>query len=114
MGWDAFATRDGETYFDGLAKPEFASAAARARKNAICVDGLLYRGGLDISHCGLALQEATGRSAWSETSWSPDDVRALAASADWSRCQQEPWAVESARAFLEVCAEHGFGVTFSF
>lgn len=110
MGWDGFAnvTKDH--------KKKFKAAALRVRNKCGVVDGLLETGGLDCSACAFALEEATGQSAWDEDGWTAKKVRRLAKVANWPD-EVEPdkcWAVESAKEFLNLCAEINTGISFSF
>lgn len=121
MGWDAFATKPDGT--DACVVrvdsspiedvPEFKRRADEVRSAVGTCDGLLAKAALDCSACAYALENATYLNAWHEDGWSPDEVKHAAANANWKVCKQEPWAVESAKAFLETCAELGYGIRFS-
>lgn len=130
MGWDAEAYRadgkgidiDWRSHREGTEpqikdpklKAVFESAAEAACDETGSVDGLLRLGGLDVSTCGAALASATGRSVYDEDGWLPEDVKSLAASAEWPEPIGEmAWAVVSARKFLETCAAHNLGIRFS-
>lgn len=129
MGWDAWAVlpkgveRDfvrkagldvmGDELSDAKLARKWREVAEEVKAVAGSVDGWLSRAGLDCSPCALALEEATGKDAWEHDGWSFERVRELAAKADWSKCTREPWATESAKAFLNTCAELGWGITFS-
>lgn len=118
MGWDAYAEP-----FNGLAgplrkdpDPDFVQTAADVATSEGTVDGLLAHGGLDVSTCGYALEQATRNNIFTDEPWSPEAVQRLAAAAHWD-FEVEPhhgWAKASARAFLNRCAELGRGIRFSF
>ena len=116
MGWDAFATP-----FNGLTGPEhdapdpdFVVTARTVLEAEGCVDGLLEHGGLDVSTCGYALEQATRNNVFVNEPWSAADVQRLAPLARWDFELDQPWAKASARAFLNRCAELGRGIRFSF
>jgi hypothetical protein len=115
MGWDAYARvpKRGEKRKSVLAA--FAEAANRVQHDVGTCDGLLGEGGLDISDCGAALEEATGYSVRVEDGWSAQFVRQVAVEACWDEVADDfqPWAVESARSFLSVCADSFIGIDFS-
>jgi len=127
MGWDAFATKDGEgiewgdswkkeypylTPADPVLRDAFAAANARAVGLAgEEVDWLLKSGALDVSTCG-EMMARVGIAAWSDD-LAPSDVRRYA-KADWGEPpEKNAWAYWSARIFIETCAELGLGVRFS-
>ncbi len=122
MGWDAYATKDGETiecryesdigFIRSPKDPVLEAAFAEAAKRPGASDGMLREGALGLTGCGKALQEATGLNAWNEDGWDAETVKAVAASARWDGCDER--YRESARAFLETCAGHGLGIRFSY
>lgn len=125
MGWDAFATRDGKTlkvdwvaFSSKLIDPElrdaFTTAAHTVQESAGTCDGYLRLGGLDISTCGEMLEKATSRDVYGDD-WPPEEVEELYVNANWGFDidEEDRWALESAKAFLKVCAENHLGVTFS-
>lgn len=138
MGWDCYAsTPDGDLIELAYREDEnghfsevrptpkifwpFIEAAADVKHLVGDVDGLLQHAGLDCTPCAYALHIATGRDPWKED-WSGEEVKELWKKAQWPEegrlydGQQHAlprWAVESARAFLKVCAEKGYGVHFS-
>jgi hypothetical protein len=127
MGWDAYADplktvwgfEDGYVIGTRTGDPEFDVAVQRARAATLAaggdgtVDGLLMHGGLDVSTCGRMLSAATGRDVYED--WSPELVQELARTADWSiDSDGSEWAKQSAKAFLERCAELGRGIRFSY
>lgn len=134
MGWDAFATYQGQpmpTYWRSMGEehrketragdkwPKHIKAAFTcADRDTVfaceTADCFLRLGGLDCSACAEAIQEATGETCWTEEPWTPERVKEIAAAADWDRVRQECWAKESARAFLNLCAKYGLGIYFSF
>lgn len=130
MGWDAEACRaDGSGIAidwhghregtepeikDAALKAAFGAAAEAARNEAGSVDWLLPLAGLDVSTCGVALAEATGRSVYDEDGWSAEDVKSMAETAIWPEpIGDTAWAVVNARKFLETCAAQNLGVRFS-
>ncbi len=110
MGWDCYAIPRSNTH---RKDPHYKDAVTRVVKIAGACDGLLAYAALDCSDCGLALESATGQSVYSEDDWSPEKVQRLAANARWEDIDGEPWAVESAKAFLNTTARLGRGVRFS-
>lgn len=125
MGWDAFATRDGETldihwiaFSSYLIDPElraaFTAASEAVKQSTGTCDGYLHLGGLDVSTCGEMLEQATHRDVYGDD-WEPDEVEEMIGFVNWDQeiNEQDRWALESAKAFLETCAKHGLGVTFS-
>jgi hypothetical protein len=108
MGWDGYADHKAGH------EAKFRAAARKVEEKCGAVDGLLADGALDCTACALALQEAAGAGVWNEAGWSANKVKELAARAVWpdevdsDRC----WAVESAKAFLNLCAEIGTGIHF--
>jgi len=125
MGWDAFATRDGELIkvdwardqiVDETLRIAFESAAESVKEKAEWVDGLLPLGGLDLSGCGEAINAMSDLEAWSDGA-TAEEIRELVFSDSWEYAVRphhitlyEWW---SARKFLEVCARYGLGVRFN-
>lgn len=112
MGWDAYAV--GPKGGRVRSTADFKSAANAVRQVVGSVDGLLERGGLACSPCAYAIEEVSNKSAWRD--WSADEVKSL-----WQTWQtidpeyvENPWAYYSARAFIKVCAENGYGFEASF
>lgn len=118
MGWDAFSTayvarcEAGESLVVGFL-PEFEVVSDQVLAQCGTVDWMLKFGALDCSACADAIEVATGQSAWDTEGWSPERVRALVVEAKWDKCEQEQWAVLSAKAFVETCATMNLGVSFS-
>ncbi len=112
MGWDMFAEgpRGGRLRPSDLAA--FRAASDDVAKRAGTVDGLLRDGALDCSACAFALEEATGQNAWDD--WSSNAVGYRQRTAVWSNVDQEPWARESAKAFLNTCAALGLSARASY
>lgn len=110
MGWDGYANN-----IHGH-KAKFKEASEIVAVKCGSVDGLLADGGLDCSACASALEMATGQNAWDEDGWSAKKVKRLAESAIWPEEVDADmcWAVESAKAFLSLCAQIGTGIRFSF
>lgn len=109
MGWDGYANNTRGH------KAKFRAAARLVKEKCGSVDGFLEDGALDCSAFAFALESATGESAWDEDGWSAKKVKLLANAASWPD-NVEPdrrWAVESAKAFLNLCAEIGTGIHFS-
>jgi hypothetical protein len=118
MGWDADAMIWEEKRHESVRNDPnlasiFAAAAEEVRTLAGGVDGFLHFGSLDCSDCEWFLEQATGRDAWSGI-WLPEEVRNIAASAEWpDPVTIEPgslWAYWSARRFLDLCAEYGLAI----
>ncbi len=109
MGWDGYANNTRGH------KAKFKAAAKKVQEKCGTVDFLLEGGALDCSACALALEAATGESAWAEAGWNARKVKRLAVEARWPDEieEDECWAVESAKAFLNLCAEIGTGIHFS-
>ncbi len=109
MGWDGIADNTRGH------KRKFKEAAERVKEAAGSVDFGLKDGWLDCSCCAHALQDATGADCWDEHGWSAEKVKQLARSAQWPEDtpDEDKWAVLSAKAFLETCAEIGTGIHFS-
>lgn len=109
MGWDGYANNTRGH------KRKFKEAAERVRESAGAVDFGLQAGWLYRSNCAYALQNATGESCWDEAGWSAKKVKMLAASARWPEDvpDENKWAVLSAKAFLDTCADIGTGISFS-
>jgi hypothetical protein len=115
MGWDAHALRDGRyiRYAADVAEltAAFEAAAQEVKRLAGSVDGWLSHGALDCAWPRVFIEEAIGREAVGI--FSPEEVRALVASARW----RDPTGLDaielsmywSARKFLQTCAEHGLG-----
>jgi len=106
MGWDAFAQHK------HLHLPAFENISTNVRRKCGGVDGGLGEGWLDCSACAHALEQATGVSPWGEN-WPAQRVLFLHQIADWSKATGECWAVESARAFLFICALKELEIHFS-
>ena len=119
MGWDAYATKNGETIEWRrnannrleIADDTLRAAFAEASNREGAADGNLPIGSLDCSGCAEALEKATGLNAYDEDGWTPEAVKDAACGAVWAEC--DPRYRESARAFLETCAAHNLGVRFS-
>lgn len=127
MGWDAFATQNGETLFSfneergelEIADPVLCSIFAEVSKEVVtrtgAVDFLLRCGGLDCSACAHMLERATKCTAWDGDGWVAEQVQMLARTADWDfdYSANDAWAYWSARRFLETCARYKLGIKFS-
>jgi len=126
MGWDGFATRDGENVekdwhhghrelqpelCDPILKAAFEQAAEKVREldGADNLDWLLCVGALDCSWFAEALETATGMECWG-ADLSAEQVQKYLAVADWSKVTVPH---QSARLFLETCAQHNLGMRFS-
>lgn len=123
MSWSAFAcrvTKDawGPSKDDmfpieagDAALPAFEAAASRLELEVGDVDPRFSAGRLSLKDCLHMFNEATGNIGHSGR-WSPAEVKVLAAKANWSFGVDNEaipaWA--SARAFLNLCAEHGLGL----
>jgi len=112
MGWDAHAVKTK----GHIAK--FKAAAKMVVEECGSVDYLLARGSLDCSACARSLEEATGGYAWDEFGWTAEQVKAYSERAIWPDMgdinPDKRWAYLSAKAFLDVCAKIGTGISFSY
>lgn len=83
-----------------------------------CVDGLLYRGGLETAGAEYELGRATGEPTRGPQPWGPLYVRGLANKAAWPDTgtveSNRRWAIASAKVFLEVSAEIGSSIHFTY
>lgn len=121
MGWDADAIYGGEPFAyvkpqtDPNAARAFRAASEAAQALAEIVDGYLADGGLDVSTCVAALGRYAGETDRSAI-WDVRKTRDLNESIQWPDLATLPeldrWPVASARAFLQVCAEQGYGIQF--
>jgi len=127
MGWDAYATyasgrpllqnwRTDHRLKSKRLQAAFEQASAKVKELAGDVEWMLATGGLDVSTCGDLLYKATGFSAWDEKGWSPRKVKKADDYAIWDFEAPKDDLVSywSARKFLEVCAELGLGIRFSY
>lgn len=123
MGWDAFATKNGEDIKhllnpykvkDNELRKKFKEAVKLVRSKYEYADGLLDCGGLDCSDCAYALQDATGMICWGKP-LNPKQVKEYYKKADWENVDDslEKELVASAKEFLKVCAENNMGIRFS-
>ena len=119
MGWDALSSALKSDPDTGLLKilPKFNKASNEVKKQCGNVDFLLKYGGLDCSDCAEVLQSVTGKNCRDENGWNKDEVKLLAQSLEWPDIstinEEDRWAVLSAKAFLEVCAENSYSISFS-
>lgn len=121
MGWDVDAIYDDHrrgyvnTEDDAVAANAFRSAAERAIQICGSVDGFLENGGLDVSSCVHVLASLAGEQS-KVAIWTSGQVKQHWESIQWPDVSQlsdsERWPVVSAREFLRVCAENGYGVRF--
>ena len=128
MGWDGYATKDGKVIDvnwgnfrddkpqikdEGL-RGKFIKAAKGVVEIADGVDWLLGLGGLDCSDCAYALQDATGMNCWGNDI-TAEKVKEFYDNANWENVRDglSKELVASAKAFLEVCAREGLGMSFS-
>lgn len=121
MGWDVDAIYDDDrkgyvdTKNDATAASAFQAAFDRAVSEAGSADGFLSSGGLDVSACVQLLADLAGEKSkcaiwdssmvkqhWNAIVW--PDVEGLS--------ENESWYIVSAREFLRVCAENGYGIQF--
>ncbi len=127
MGWDAYATyangrplirkwRTDKRIKSARLRAAFEQASAEFEALAGEVDWMLAVGGLDVSTCGEMVERATGMSAWDEKGWSSRKVRKANEYANWDFefPKDDLISYWSARKFLEVCAELGLGIQFSY
>lgn len=120
MGWDADAIYDNEPFGyvrtdrDLEAKVAFERAVQRAM-NPLGVDCRLRSGGLDLSGSVAWLARATNEVDRFAV-WSAAEVREKCVTAMWPELDElselERCCVLSAKAFLETCAERGYGIQF--
>ena len=129
MGWDAYSTKDGKDIEvnwkhwncgkneikDIKLRKVFTNASDKVKKKTGSADWLLELGGLDCSACGHSLKEATGMSCWGDA-LTPKQVKEYYDNACWENVSDkyDKCLVESAKAFLEVCAKEGLGIRFSY
>lgn len=117
MGWDAWIDIPKDDWkMKAKIELSFAAAAGWFKRRGEIRDGFLSIGGLDCSPCRWALEAATDRSCHPESSWDAKLVKRLAEDAVWEGDRFNdvaPWAVKSARKFLELCAKHGRGINFT-
>ena len=128
MGWDAYATKDGEILelsqleqepgaslilMDSTLRLAFWEAMKAVASRVGNVDGMLRLGGLDCNVCGQAIDRYGGVDPWNENRkhLTPENVRVIVR--DWKPPQWETWGTLSAYYFLKTCADHGLGVYFS-
>lgn len=112
MGWDCYAVPEPKE--DALAA--WKKAALRVQAEAGSVDGDLSRGGLNVSTCGMMLENATRQGVYDPDDWTPEKVQRLATEADWDFevNTRDKWAYLSALEFLNTCSREGLGVRFSY
>lgn len=128
MGWDAFATRDGQdlernwnhgsaTRSPELIDPTLRQAFEIARTTVQALTGsadwLLCVGALDLETCAHHLQQATGMDCWAQP-LTAEQVAAFNASADWNYETDRDGIYYSAKLFLETCAAQNLGIRFSY
>ncbi len=121
MGWDADAVYGGRPfdYVDPEQDPSAARAFYAASDEAVAlaggVDSFLVHGGLDVSSCVEVLARLSGETN-RQAVWDVERTRELNNSIQWPDLttlpETEHWHVASARAFLRVCAEQGYGIQF--
>lgn len=126
MGWDAYATKNGEILElsqlgnepgDGLIltntnlRLAFWDAMKIVADRVGNVDGMLKLGGLDCSVCAQAIDRYGGFDPWTRDDLTPEQVRVVVR--DWKKPQWETWVSLSAYMFLKTCADNGLGVHFS-
>lgn len=126
MSWGANALRLTDFYGNGkemtlsvitntdAAMPAFRAAHERLRAQGVFgIDGSLEDGGLCSKASARAIQAATGIVPYGYQ-WSADEVKEIAARADWSFAapEGEEGAKLSAKAFFDVCVEQNLGIGF--
>lgn len=127
MGWDAYATYpSGQTLRQNWKtdhrltsrrlREAFERSSAEVEALTGSADCLLATGALDVSTCADLLKRATGDNPWDEKGWKPRKVKQANEYANWEFEVHEDDIVAywSARKFLEICAELGLGVRFSY
>lgn len=121
MGWDFYATRNGERLSFAEGSALFSDLEPLALKYIDSHDWLLPRGGLDVSTCARAIETMTGKSAWSD--WTTRDLaEAFATMPPIEKLEElyelknnpDAWAFYSAFLFLQRCKELGLGAEASF
>lgn len=120
MGWDAFSSAK-YNYETGIFEDPsigklFKEASDFVKSLTGSVDGSLDHGVLDVSTCGEMLERGTGENCWTEDPWDKETVKRLAMTANWNFEYDiaDAWAYWSAKKFLEICAEAGLSIRFSF
>ena len=128
MGWDAYATLNGNDLelsqmgdepgsglilTDADLRLAFSKAAQAVSSRVGNVDGMLRLGGLNCGECGRAIDRWGGVDPWGAKPYSltPEQVRIIVR--DWKQPFRHGWTVLSAYCFLQACADHGLGVRFS-
>jgi hypothetical protein len=125
MSWSAYACafepvewNRGELFLAPIdeahpAIQDFVAAAKQVENAGHGVDFRLEAGLLCIRAAARSLARATGMEPYGGE-WPPEQVKALAATADWSfePGEFEAGSKESAKAFLTICAKHGLGMQF--
>ena len=127
MGWDAFATRDGQDLernwnansatappqlIDPTLRQAFEAASREVQGRTGGVDWLLCVAALDVDTCAKHLQQATGMDCWAQP-LTAEQVSAFNASAIWNYETERDGYYYSAKLFLETCAAHNLGIRFS-
>lgn len=123
MGWDAYSSafKNIDWKNEKLTDPKmniiFRDAAESARKKAGSYDVLLRYGGLDVSHCGEMIEQATGEDCWppeDDHEWDGQRVQQIASKANWDFEYSPDQACYywSARVFLETCAKNNLSIKF--
>lgn len=121
MGWDAYAIKNGKWIYN-IAKKEFydlkheilfTDAVKLVVQKTKSCDGYLRDGALDCTVCAEAIEEASGYIPYPNDPLNFHEVKELWDKCDWTKCTGKPWAIESAKEFLRVCAENNLGIRFS-
>lgn len=120
MGWDLDAIYEDSGQYvrsrsDPVAKRAFEAAQQEAIAMAGSVDANFSEGGLDVSDCVRAMARYAGETD-KFAIWDAARVRALHQAIVWPErgevVEENWWPIVSARLFLKVCAEQGYGIQF--
>lgn len=120
MGWDAHSSAEtkevnGKNRIkDPYARKLFRDATKKLEAKGCGVDGYFKHGGLDCSEVGDMLERVTGLST-TGAEWSKATVQLAWKSSKWDfkYTKEESFAYWNAKLFLEVCAEAGLSISFS-
>jgi hypothetical protein len=125
MGWDAFSSAD---LRNKTTKQAFDLASKRVIDKSGSVDGSLESGGLGMSSSAKMLETASLKTGecilgfffhpYQEDKVSVDQVKVLAKNLNWDfefdLSREERWAYWSAKEFINICAEQGLEIRFSY
>lgn len=116
MGWDGYACRvqfddwHKENVLERLTKDEAAPLLAKTEGAQALLDDSIHVG---IREIARALAKATGEEPYN-VEWWPERVRELAARANWAFEGEDGdnGCRDTAKVFLQICAENDLGIRF--